>query len=76
MIVVPAGSFFMGSPESEEGHDDEEGPQHRVTILEPFAVGKHEVAFGVSPGPDRIDKKQWLRYPPEARFLSLRRTDR
>ena len=45
MVVVPAGSFFMGSPESEEGHDDDEDPQHRVTILEPFAVGKYEVTF-------------------------------
>ena len=43
MVVVPAGSFTMGSPSSEEGRDDDEGPQHRVTIAAPFAVGKYEV---------------------------------
>ncbi len=29
---IPPGSFVMGSPESEEGRYDREGPQHRVTI--------------------------------------------
>ena len=43
MVVVPAGSFLMGSPESEMGRDDDEGPQHRVTIREAFAVGVYEV---------------------------------
>ena len=45
MVVVPAGSFTMGSPESEEGRRDHEGPQHEVTIAEPFAVGKYEVTL-------------------------------
>ncbi len=45
MVVVPAGSFTMGSPSSEEGRWDDEGPQHRVTIAAPFAVGKYEVTF-------------------------------
>ena len=45
MMVVPAGSFLMGSPASEEGRDVDEGPVHRVTIAAPFAVGKHEVTF-------------------------------
>ena len=43
MVVVPAGSFLMGSPESEEERDDDEGPQRQVTIREPFAVGAYEV---------------------------------
>ena len=43
MVVVPAGSFTMGSPPGERGRYDDEGPQHRVTIREPFAVGKYEV---------------------------------
>ena len=46
MVVVPSGSFLMGSPPSEEGRHDNEGPQHRVTIAEPFAVGVHEVTRG------------------------------
>jgi formylglycine-generating enzyme required for sulfatase activity len=45
MVVVPAGSFMMGSPASEPGHHDIEGPQRRVTIARPFAVGKYEVTF-------------------------------
>ena len=43
MVVVPAGSFMMGSPHDEEGRDKDEGPRHRVTIPKPFAVGKYEV---------------------------------
>jgi formylglycine-generating enzyme required for sulfatase activity len=43
MIVIPAGSFLMGSP-STEGRDDER-PQHRVTIASPPAVGKFQVTF-------------------------------
>jgi len=45
MVVVPAGEFMMGSPPSEEGRYDSEGPVHRVTIAEPFAAGKYEVTF-------------------------------
>ena len=45
MVVVPSGSFMMGSPVSEEGHYDDEGPRHRVTIPAPFAVGRFEVTF-------------------------------
>ena len=46
MVVVPSGRFMMGSPPSEEGRDDDEGPQHRVTIGSSFAVGVHEVTRG------------------------------
>ena len=38
MVVVPSGSFMVGS--------DDEGPGHRVTIGSPFAVGVHEVTRG------------------------------
>ena len=43
MVVVPAGSFLMGSPSDEGGQFDDEGPVHRVTIGEAFAVGVYEV---------------------------------
>jgi formylglycine-generating enzyme required for sulfatase activity len=43
MVVVPAGSFTMGSPAGEGGRYDDEGPQHVVTISKPFAVGKMHV---------------------------------
>ncbi len=43
MIVVPAGSFPMGSKEGEG--EANERPQHKVTIPKAFAVGKHPVTF-------------------------------
>jgi formylglycine-generating enzyme required for sulfatase activity len=45
MVVVPAGSFDMGSPPDEKGRGDNESPQHRVTIQNNYAVGKFEVTF-------------------------------
>jgi len=41
MVVVPPGSFMMGST---DGGADEK-PVHKVTIANPFAVGKFEVTF-------------------------------
>src|SRR5712691_11516373 len=45
MVVVPAGSFAIGSPESERGREKHESPQHDVTFSRPFAVGKFAVTF-------------------------------
>jgi formylglycine-generating enzyme required for sulfatase activity len=42
MVGIPAGTFLMGSPASENGRYDSEGPQHRVT-LKAFALGKFDV---------------------------------
>lgn len=42
MVKIPGGSFLMGSPASEEGRADNEGPQHRVTVPG-FSIGKYEV---------------------------------
>ena len=41
MVVVPEGSFMMGSTAG----DGDERPVHEVTIARPFAVGVHEVTF-------------------------------
>lgn len=38
MVPVPAARFVMGSPVSEPGRFDDEGPQRDVTIAAPFAV--------------------------------------
>ncbi len=45
LVVVPEGSFFMGSPPYEEGRgrDNGEGPQRRVTIGHSFAVGRFAI---------------------------------
>lgn len=41
---IPGGTFVMGSPENEEGRDEDEGPVREVT-LEPFWIGVHEVTW-------------------------------
>ena len=38
----PAGKFVMGSPATESGRFDSEGPQHSVSVRA-FAIGKYEV---------------------------------
>ena len=45
MVVVPAGSYLMGSPRLEPGREADEGPLHRVRIAQAFAVGVYEVTF-------------------------------
>lgn len=45
LVVIPPGTFMMGSPEDEDGRDMDEGPQHPVTITYSFAAGRHPVTF-------------------------------
>ena len=45
MVVVPAGTFTMGAPESEEGSDKSERPKHEVTFSKRFAVGRYAITF-------------------------------
>lgn len=44
MVVVPAGSFMMGSDPSQDA-SAQEGPRHQVTFRQPFAIGRYEVTF-------------------------------
>ena len=44
MIAIPGGEFIMGSPDSEKGRRENEGPQHKVKIR-PFWMGKFEVTW-------------------------------
>ena len=46
LVVVPSGTYMMGSPSSEDGRDDDEGPMHRVRIGRAFAVGVKEATVG------------------------------
>ena len=81
MVGIPAGSFVMGSPASEPGHFDSEGPQHAVTI-KAFALGEYDItseqfleflrATGYQPAAcNSILQTTWhspgngLAYPPE-----------
>lgn len=56
MRWIPAGRFMMGSPENEEGRDDDEGPQHEVTISQgcwmfdtPCTQALWEIVMGENP---------------------------
>ena len=42
MVLIPAGKFMMGSPQTEIGRHVSE-TQHEVTLTKPFYMGKHEV---------------------------------
>jgi formylglycine-generating enzyme required for sulfatase activity len=42
MVLIPAGTFWMGSPEDELNRSDREGPQHEVTVP-PFLMGRYPI---------------------------------
>jgi len=72
MVVVPAGSFLMGSPPSEADRWDQEGPRHKVTIRRAFAVGRYPVT-----------RDQYLRFSlkthshaPDWKYLAYTQTGR
>jgi formylglycine-generating enzyme required for sulfatase activity len=44
MVPIPGGTYLMGSPASEAGHQADESPQHPVTV-KPFWMGKCEVSW-------------------------------
>lgn len=44
MLPIPEGSFLMGSPDSEEFHKDDEGPQVEVTV-DAFWMAKYELSW-------------------------------
>jgi formylglycine-generating enzyme required for sulfatase activity len=46
MVVIPAGQFLMGSPKGEKDRVSNEGPQHKVTIADRFALGRYPVTVG------------------------------
>ena len=46
LVLIRAGNFRMGSPESDKDARDGESPQHRVRITKPFYLGKFEVTRG------------------------------
>lgn len=66
MIPIPAGSFVMGSPEKETGHQPDEGPATKVNV-DAFWIEEHEVTYeeyilyqdesnDVEPKPDGISR--------------------
>ncbi|TBV11408.1 chromophore maturation protein PvdO [Stutzerimonas kirkiae] len=43
MVVLPAGSFIMGTPEGELGRQPDEGPLRAVTFARPFVISRYPV---------------------------------
>jgi formylglycine-generating enzyme required for sulfatase activity len=46
MVRLEGGTFRMGSPDSEPGRNQDEGPVHEVTIRGPFFISTTEVTNG------------------------------
>lgn len=46
MVVLPAGSFMMGTPDDEMGRQPDESPLHQVTFAKPFAISRFQVTAG------------------------------
>ncbi|MGL6075625.1 MAG: formylglycine-generating enzyme family protein [Fimbriiglobus sp.] len=44
MVYVPGGEFLMGSPDSEAGRKDDEGPQRKVKV-NPYFLAKFETTW-------------------------------
>jgi len=61
LVPIPGGELLMGSPESEKGHDANEGPQHKVKIS-PFWMGRTEVTW---------DEYDLFMYPDQEKALTL-----
>ena len=71
LVLVPAGEFMMGSPESDKDAFSDERPQHRVRITKAFYLGKYEVTgeqwkavMGTNPGSSKgsrhaVDQVTW-----------------
>jgi len=46
MVLIAAGRFLMGSPDTEPERNMDEGPQHGVAVQTPFGLGRCEVRVG------------------------------
>ncbi|MEO6676633.1 MAG: formylglycine-generating enzyme family protein [Pseudomonas sp.] len=46
MVVLPTGTFTMGTPEDEVGREPDEGPLHPVTFAKPLAISRFQVLTG------------------------------
>ena len=63
LVLIPGGSFLMGSPENEKGHLKREGPQHRVTVpafyMGRYPVTNRQYAEFLKSHPDVGEPKYW-----------------
>jgi formylglycine-generating enzyme required for sulfatase activity len=81
LVRIESGKFMMGSPKSEKGRDEGEGPQHEVEITKPFYMGvytvtqaEYEKLMGKNPsyfcrdgaGNEKVAGMDTSRFPVEA----------
>jgi formylglycine-generating enzyme required for sulfatase activity len=71
LALIRPGKFVMGSPDSEQGRESKEGPQHEVVITKPFYMGvtkvtqaQYQAVMGTNPsqfkGPTNpVDSVNW-----------------
>jgi formylglycine-generating enzyme required for sulfatase activity len=71
-VLIPSGTFQMGSPDSEFGHRTNEGPVHEVVIGKSFYIGTQPVTqgayikvMGYNPARFKADHSQGLDHPVE-----------
>jgi formylglycine-generating enzyme required for sulfatase activity len=72
LTLIPAGTFKMGSPAGEAERGDDEGPQHEVTLTQPFYMGiypvtqrQYEAVMGTNPSYFNGDKGGGPDFPVE-----------
>jgi formylglycine-generating enzyme required for sulfatase activity len=59
MVLIPGGTFMMGSPDNEEGAFDDEKPQHEVTVPQ-FFMGRYPITqaqWRVVAGYPQVDRE-------------------
>ncbi len=67
LVLIPAGEFTMGSPDSDPNARPDEKPQHRVRITRPFYIG----AYLVTQGEYRHVTERYAIQPPQGDNISL-----
>ena len=86
LVWIPPGEFEMGSPATEVGRDEDEGPTARVHLTKGFYLGKYEVTqaeweavLGISPaafvncGKDcPVEKVSWSEIRKFLELLSVK----
>jgi formylglycine-generating enzyme required for sulfatase activity len=79
MVLIPAGEFMMGSPDSDRSAANDEKPQHRVRITQAFYLGKYPVTqeqwtavMGENPSHFKGPKNpvEWVSWEDCQRFLT------
>ena len=71
MVLIPAGEFMMGAPDSEKGAFEDEKPRHRVRIMAALAA---QISFGAAPAPGEPDQATQRVHPTNQAHQSLPRT--